>query len=198
MRQQVVRGFLANAKAVPPLVVVFSFNPESVGDDKHVHYADRDEDLSGNAPGLAYTGGGHRTISFDLQLHGLEPSPTTGGPDAAAPGVSADLATLRSFLHPRSEAWETAAALPWQGEGQFLKEPPRCIFGFGPKVLECWVTDLSITETQFNHLLIPVRADVGVQLTVVEDARNPYHELDRQRRNTTAALGLRDVSRALS
>lgn len=197
MRRQVLRGFLASVNATPPLIVAFAFNPETVQDNKEVTYADRDDDLRGNAPGKVYTGGGHRTISFDLQLHGLEPDPALGGPNRIAPGVSGELATLRSFLHPRSEAWEAAAPLPWQGEGRRLTAPPRCIFGFGRKVLECLVTDLSITETQFGPMLDPVRADVSVELTVVEDAGNPLYELDRQRRNATAHLGRGHLARGV-
>ena len=37
-------------------------------------------------------------------------------------------------------------------EGKRLSAPPTCIFGFGTKILECVVTNMTIDETQFNSL----------------------------------------------
>lgn len=193
-RKQVLRGFLANVDVIPPLIVTFQFNPSSISDNKVANYADRAATLSGNAPGKVYTGGGHRTITFDLKLHGLEQGTNTLNPTAIDNGVSTELAKLRSFLYPKADAWGTLSGLLGGAKGgRRLTAPPTCYFGFGTKILECVVTDLKITETQFNSMLAPVRADVTVTLDVIEDDGNALYQLDKQHRNLLAALGLQNI-----
>jgi hypothetical protein len=191
--RQVLRGFLANIDVIPPLIVTFQFNPESISDNKAVTYADRDGDLCGNAPGKVYTGGGQRTISFDIKLHGLEQGSNALNPTPLDNGISTELAKLRSFLYPKADAWATMGGLLGE-EGVRLTAPPTCVFGFGTKILECVITEITVNETQFNSLLAPVRADVGITLTVVEEAGNDLYELDKQRRNLLAALGIQNIS----
>jgi hypothetical protein len=55
------------------------------------------------------------------------------------------------------------------------------------------VTEISITETQYNSLLAPVRADVSITLVVKEETDHPLYEFDKQHRNVMAALGLQNV-----
>ncbi|MBV7337513.1 hypothetical protein KFU94_56655 [Chloroflexi bacterium TSY] len=97
-------------------------------------------------------------------------------------------AKLRSFMYPKADAWAT---LGMMGEGRPVTAPPTCLFGFGTKILECVVTDMTISETQFNSLLAPVRADVSVTLTVIEEGG--LYELDKQHRNVLAALGIQNI-----
>ena len=190
--RQVLRGFIANIKQLPPLIVTFQFNPETISDNKAVTYADRNADLCGNSPGKVYTGGGHRTISFDLKLHGLEKGTNAINPTPIDNGVSTELAKLRSFMYPASSAWAVFGG--GSEQGMRLAAPPTCIFGFGTKILECVVTDMTITETQFNSALAAVRADVHVTLTVIEEKGNNWYELDKQHRNVLAALGIQNIS----
>ena len=197
---QVLRGFIANIEVIPPLIVTFQFNPDSINDNKQVNYADRNAELCGNAPGKIYTGGGHRTISFDLKLHGLEKrrnalaTDELSNLDTLTNGISSDLATLRSFLYPKSDAWTTTTQLfGLSGDGKRLASPPECIFGFGAKVLECVVTDITVNETQFNSGLAPVRADVSVTLVVKEESDNLLYKLNTQYRNLQTALGLQNI-----
>lgn len=186
-----MRGFLANITQVPPLILVFQFNPETVSDNKAVNYADRSAELCGNAPGKVYTGGGHRTITFDIKLHGMEQGTNRLIPIGLDNGVSNELAILRSFLYPASDAW---AILGGGGDdGVRLTPPPTCIFGFGTRILECVVTDVTITETQFNSWLAPVRAEAKLTLVVMEEDENALYEVDKQHRNVLAALGLQSV-----
>lgn len=192
--RQVLRGFLANVDVLPPLIVTFQFNPDRMSDNKAVKYADRNAELCGNSPGKVYTGGGDRTISFDIELHGLERGTNRINPTAVDNGISTELAKLRSFLYPKADAWATVSGMLGDGEGKRLTSPPTCVFGFGTKVLECVVTDLQVTETQFNSVLAPVRADVGVTLVVTEDKGNAFYELDKHHRNALAALGLQNIS----
>jgi hypothetical protein len=190
--KKVLRGFMANLDVLPPLVLTFQFNPESVSDNKAVDYADTQTDLC-TAPGKTYTGGGSRTISFDIKLHGMEQGTNKLIPIGLDNGIQTELAKLRSFLYPMADAWGSLASVFGdEPQGKRLEAPPTCIFGFGTKILECVVTDLQVTETQFNSYLAPVRADVRVTLAVIEDG--DLYELDKQHRNVLAALGLQTVS----
>lgn len=191
--RQVLRGFMANIEMFPPLVVTFQYNPGSVSDNKAVSYADGKADLC-TAPGKVYTGGGHRTISFDFKLHGLEQGTNALIPTGLDNGITTELAKLRSFLYPMQDAWATLGGLFGGQKGKRLSAPPTCIFGFGVKILECVVTDIKITETQFNSTLAPVRADVSVTLVVIEEEHGKFYEFDKQHRNLMAALGLQNIS----
>lgn len=182
-----MRGFLANVEQFPPLILVFQFNPGTVSDNKAVTYADRHAELCGNAPGKLYTGGGHRTISFDLKLHGMEQGTNRLLPVGLDNGIANELAILRSFLYPATDAW---AVFGGSEDGMRLPAPPTCIFGYGTRVLECVLTEMTITETQFNSFLTPVRADVHVSLAVIEEDGNGFYEFDKQHRNVLALLGL--------
>jgi hypothetical protein len=191
---QVLRGFIANINVIPPLIVTFQYNPTSVSDNKQARYADRTKTLAGNAPGKVYTGGGDRTITFDIKLHGLEQGTNALNPTPIDNGISTELAKLRSFLYPQSNAWATVSSLLGGGSsGRRLSSPPTCYFGFGTKILECVVTDIKINETQFNSVLAPVRADVTVTLNVIEDEGNALYQLDTQHRNILAALGIQNI-----
>lgn len=196
--QLLLRGFLASINVIPPLVVKFQFNPESISDNKSVNFVDKQTGVSGNAPGKYYKGGGDRTISFDLKLHGLEKkadsnSSVPGGRtprDTPTPGIAVELAQLRSFLYPKEDAWSTLGQIFGNNkDGRSLCSPPDCIFGFGNKVLECIVTEMTVNETQFNNNLVPVRADISITLVVREDEESVLFKLDRQKRNSLAALG---------
>ena len=201
--QLLVRGFLASINVIPPLVVKFQFNPESISDNKSVNFVDKQTGVTGNAPGKYYKGGGDRTISFDLKLHGLEKKADSNLSDpqsrisvhTSTPGITVELAQLRSFLYPKEDAWSSLGQIfGINKDGRSLCSPPECIFGFGDKVLECVVTEMTVNETQFNNNLVPVRADVSITLVVREDEESAFFQLDRQRRNSLAALGLGTVN----
>jgi hypothetical protein len=176
----VVRGFLASLQVFPPLILHFQFNPASIRDNKEARLVPARREQTGNAPSRCYVGGGDRTIAFRFSLHGLEPHPTiqTG----ANEGIAPELATLRSFLYPRSDALDLHREVMRATGGRALPAPPTCLFGFGPRLLECWVSSLDIDETQFSELLIPVRADVDITLTVIEEENNPFYQFDHAQR----------------
>jgi hypothetical protein len=197
--RQVLRGFLANVTVLPPLIVTFQFNPSSIRDTKQVRYADRDTGLSGSSPCKVYTGGGDRTLSFELVLNGLEQGSNRINPTPLDNGISTELAKLRSFLYPADDPFAAVAALAAlfgaaENAGRRVSAPPKCLFGFGTKILECVVTEVTVNETQFNSLLAPVQAQVSVTLVVVEEPGNAFYEVDNVHRALLATLGLQNVS----
>lgn len=191
--EHVILGFLASLQVFPPLLVEFQFNPETIEDNKQPRF---DSQLGApEAPTARYTGGGERTISFGFKLHGLERGVDLANPTGVENGIAPMLAALRSFVYPRSHALvDLQASL----EGKPTVAPPTCLFGFGDRLLECRVTSLAISETQFNRYLTPVRADVRVTLTVIEDPDNAFFQLDRVRRNLLTGRQLTlDVGRRI-
>lgn len=193
--RQVLRGFLANVTVFPPLILTFQFNPKSVRDTKQVRYADRDTGLSGSSPCKVYTGGGDRTISFDLMLHGLEEGSNRLNPTPLDNGVSTELAKLRSFLYPADDPFAAVTSLfGGDSEGRRVAAPPRALFGFGTKILDCVVTEITVNETQFNSMLAPVVAEATVTLVVVEEAGQALYDVDTLHRAALAALGLQNAS----
>src|SRR5579863_10452355 len=86
--RHVLRGFIANIDVIPPLIVTFQFNPTSVSDNKAVVYVDRKKSLCGNAPEKVYTGGGTRTITFEVKLDGLEQGTNVINPTGVDNGIS--------------------------------------------------------------------------------------------------------------
>lgn len=189
-QSQAIRGFMAYPFMIPPLIFTFQYNPSSIADNKKVQYVDRSSELCGNSPGKFYVGGGDRTISFSFKLHGMEQGMDKVNPTGIDNGISTELAKLRCFLYPRSDAFFAFGATG----GMRMASPPPCYFGFGTKVLEGVITDIQITETQFNSALAPVQADVSVTFVVNEADGNPFYEVDKVHRNLLAILGLQNIS----
>lgn len=191
--RQVMRGFLANIEVVPPIIVVFQYNPTEITDNKGVVFQNDNKELGGEAPKKLAIRGDERVINFKFSLHGLEQGTDRLNPLPINNGISTELAKLRSFMYPASDSWTEAFSL-LEEQGEHVKPPPTIIFGFGAKILECKIDDLNITETQFNSMLAPVRADVNIKLHVVEAVGNDLYEFDRLNRNALTLLGLQSIS----
>jgi hypothetical protein len=188
------RGFLASVGLDPEIVVEFQFNPTQVSDRRAVSYATL------TAPGLLmparqYSQGGDRTLNFTIRIDGLfrpadnELAGSNGGPAGPAQrapiqrdetgSIEPELNKYRAFLYPRTPAWQQArqSFVSLYEQTTTFESPPLCRFGMGnDRVLNCVVTEVSITELLFNTQLRPLRADVAV--TLVEYA--PYSDRDRR------------------
>lgn len=170
-QQNPVRGFLRSTgldKGIPEIVVKFQFNPSQISDKQAVSYATL------NAPGLLlpvrqYSQGGDRTISFTVRVDAL-----FAGPADQQAGITLDndgsiepeLNKYRAFVYPQTPNWQKARAsfVPLFVGARTFTIPPTCRFGYGDRVIDCIVTEVNITELQFNAQLAPLRADIGVTL----------------------------------
>jgi hypothetical protein len=169
-----VRGFLVSVGLVPEILVKFQYNPEKITDKRSVSYATL------NAPGMLmpirqYSAGGERTLSFSVIVDGLFTGPADDDIDVARDergGIGPELNKYRAFVYPRTERWQDANAAPdgftglYGGAETVFAAPPTCRFCFGERVIDCVVTEVSITEQLYNLDLDPVRAEV--QVTCVE------------------------------
>ena len=171
--QNPTRGFLVSVGLTPEILVEFQYNPTTLTDRRAVTYATL------NAPGLLlpvrqFNQGGDRTLSFTVRVDGVYPGPADDQiPIArgANGSIQPELNKYRAFLYPQvyrqGSSWQDAAgsfAPLYDGVQQFAS-PPACRFGYGQdRVVDCIVTDVTISETLFNAELAPLRADVTITL----------------------------------
>ncbi|XXT15204.1 hypothetical protein WME94_33635 [Sorangium sp. So ce429] len=174
-QQNPVRGFLASVGLDPEILVEFQWNPAQLSDRRGVTYATL------NAPALImpvrqYSQGGDRTLSFTVRVDGLFEGPS----DAQIPiakdddgSIWPELNKYRAFLYPKTQRWNEritrASFTPvYDGRSTMFEAPPLCRFGFGEeRVIDCVVTDVSITEQLFLPSLAPLRAEVSVTLVEI-------------------------------
>jgi hypothetical protein len=127
-----------------------------------------------------------RTISFKFLIDGRERRPGEPARRRNEDGdVLADLAIIRSFAYPElidlaglAGAVFGAGATDWSQV--FFNEPPSTVLVFGSSSVDCYITELKITETQFNKDLNPVRAEVDI--TMVEKVNSLSAVIDTVKR----------------
>ena len=172
-----VRGCLISVGVSPRIVVYFQFNPTNLADKRSASYA------SLTAPGALlpsrqYTSGGDRTLSFTVTVDGMSVDHDNPGIDVDKDdgGIEPELTKYRALAYPRTPDWQNAAHRSDGFTGLYARRdtvftsPPQVLFGFGDRVIDCLVTEISITETLFTPTLAPLRADVAVTLNEL----NPY------------------------
>jgi hypothetical protein len=167
LQQTPVRGFLVSVGLDPEILVEFQYNPTQLSDKRSVNYATL------NAPGLLmpvrqYTQGGDRAISFTVRIDGLFEGPIAIQTDDDG-SITPELNKYRAFMYPQTTNWEDAgdSFVPLYADTQQFVSPPTCRFGFGDRLINCVVTEVSITELFFNAKLLPLRADVAITLVEV-------------------------------
>lgn len=158
-------GFLPN-------IIVFQFNPETVTRSPGVAQPPPAADGSGPRDSLEQPAEPTEQISFTLRLDASDQL-AAGDPVAAASGVLPALSALEMLLYSKSSPASdllsafggiTTMAQPYQLPPQRL---PTVLFFWGAyRIVPVTVTSLSVTETYFDQLLNPVRAEVSVNLEV--------------------------------
>lgn len=200
-KPKILRGaFVEFGLSLPPLVVVFQFNPMQLTRNRGLTFA---------APNAAPGAGGasaptrtirqfhgqfsslldlqkeqlvtvnEQTIGFELRLDATD---KLDGQDTITEqfGIAPQIATLELMTYPKEESLIGAAAAALLGQSggfSFTRSanPPLILFVFGRKrVLPVNITSMNITETEFSTDLNPVRATVSVALTVIEGKSVPY------------------------
>jgi hypothetical protein len=200
-KPKILRGaFVEFGLTLPPLVVVFQFNPLQLTRNRALTFA------VPNAPaGQAGSAAPRRTlrdfhgqfsslldlqkqqlvtvqeqtIGFELRLDATD---KLDDQDALTEefGIGPQISTLELMTYPKDESLlgGALAALLSKPEGfSFTRSanPPLILFVFGRKrVLPVNINSLNITETEFSADLNPIRATVAVNLTVIEGKSVPY------------------------
>jgi hypothetical protein len=128
---------------------------------------------------------GDRTISFKFVVDGREQRPDEPARRREDGTIRGDLAIIRSFTYPKMlnvvallTALSTSEAEPFSTF--FFNSPPTMTLIMGDMIVEGFVTDLRITEQQFNQDLNPVRAEIEV--TMIEKIDSLWFILDSAKR----------------
>ncbi len=214
---RVLRGaFVEYGVSVPPLFVIFQFNPEKITRTRSASFAapgaGKDKASEENRSFLTrrclHKKGSdlekvrelqavtvkEESISFDIRLDATD-GMNEGDSIATEYGIAPQLATLELMMYPKSmrllaELLRDVKAFTFTG----IEKPPVILFIWGRnRVLPVNLTNMSIVEEEFSTGLNPIRATVSVSMEVIEGASLPYlytHAL----REIVSALNLRNVA----
>jgi len=204
-KPRILRGaFVEFGLSLPPLFVVFQFNPIQLTRNRALTFA-----AAGTSPPattanqtptapprtLRQFHGGvsnlldlqkqqvvtvqEQTIGFDIRLDATDRL-DDGDPITEQFGIGPQLSTLELMVYPKDESLLGAAVGALLGKPAGFsftrgENPPLILFVFGRKrVLPVNINSMNITETEFSADLNPVRATVAVNLTVIEGKSLPY------------------------
>ncbi|HEU4580576.1 MAG TPA: hypothetical protein VFS67_20105 [Polyangiaceae bacterium] len=191
----------SNLLALPPLIVPFQYNPETISRRRYVTLRDPAARLANpsQTPPTEAMGEAQTTIvppesiSLELRLDATD-ALEQGDPIAGELGVLPALSALEMMIIPRSQSL-FAGVLGLSADFGFgnREDTPVLIFVFGrQRVLPVRLTDMSIQEAEYNPSLNPVRVILNVSLQVLEGA-NPFYRFTQAQRELLAALNLRSA-----
>ncbi len=155
-------GFLPN-------IVVFQFNPDKITRTPSRAQPPPAPDGSGKRSSSQQPGLPPETISFSLKVDATDQL-ANSNPLAAVGGILPTLSALELLMLPKSSL--SIDLLNLGGGDKPHRHPPdklpTVLFFWGPfRILPVAVTSLSITETEYDVKLTPIRADVSVGLQVL-------------------------------
>jgi hypothetical protein len=215
-KPKIIRGaFVEYGFSLPPLLVVFQFNPVQLSRNRTLSYSapseeGRNESLREFHRREVYqdlsrlqkdqqVGIQEEAISFEIRLDATDKL-DEGDRVTEQLGIAPQLATLEMMVHPKEEGLLGAALdslLLGSANGfSFTRRenPPMILFIWGPKrVLPVNINSLNVTETEFSTSLDPIRATVAVSLTVIE-GKNPPYLYSKVLKEATSALNLANVA----
>lgn len=158
-----------------PNIVVFQFNPVQIARTPKMVRPTPAADGSGPRNASDQPGEPSETMTFSLRVDAIDQL-AQSNPIAAASGILPTLSALELLMVPKSSLSLDLISLGG-GSGAHQHPPeqlPTVLFFWGPfRVVPVNVTSLSITETQYDTLLNPIRADVSVSITVLTTSQLP-------------------------
>jgi hypothetical protein len=192
-------AFVEFGLSLPPLVVVFQFNPLLITRTRTATIAppatpagSQPTQNLGPAPSpaasrpdplLDFRRGQiitvkQETLGFDIRLDASDPANAI----AEQFGVAPQLSTLELMMLPKNQSLLGGAVSSLLGGApkdfaffDAAKNPPIILFIWGrKKVMPVNITNMSIKEEEFSTELNPMRATVTVSLEVMEGSNAPY------------------------
>jgi hypothetical protein len=201
-KPRILRGaFVEFGLSLPPLFVVFQFNPLQLSRNRSLTFTGPASASSANGQAAVapetlrqfhrrktslldvqkeqVVSVAEQTIGFDIRLDATDRLDDRD-PVAEQFGITPQLSALELMVYPKDESVLGAAIGTLLGKPNGFSftrrtNPPLVLFIFGRKrVLPVNINSMNITETEFSTDLDPVRATIGVSLTVIEGKSLPY------------------------
>lgn len=197
-----IKGFLVEyALSLPPLVLAFEFNPQSLSRNRSVTLT------LGATPS---TRGGYdfalptetsrvaqgvtvEPESFDVEIM-LDATDRMNEDEVLAKtlGIQPELDTLRSMVEPKTQGpagLQMLASLGALGPRAFQRSVSASVLLliWGTHVLPVFLKGIDVSETAHMPDLTPYRATVKLSLQVIE-GNNPFYEVEKVRQVVGAAL----------
>jgi hypothetical protein len=198
------KGMLVEyALNLPPLILEFEFNPESLTRSRTVSFDSSALPIidfvtpgEGNRIGQAASATAE-TISFKILLDATDKLSDPNHPMhavAVASGVEPEIATLRSMVEPKVNGpgpFQVMAALGGGGAHAHERDEHLSVllFVWGTHILPVFMTSLSIDEQAHLPLLKPYRAEATIALQVLEST-NPFYQVEQVQRMLMSAANL--------
>jgi hypothetical protein len=152
-----------------PTIVVFQFNPDRVTRTPSLVNVPTKPNGSGRRPASQQPDEPSQSISFTLQVDATDQRAQRNAV-AAASGILPILSALELLMVPKRSRIDLARL---SGRKRKVHQHPpeklaTVLFFWGPfRILPVSVNSLTITETEYDPLLNPVRAEVAVNLDVL-------------------------------
>lgn len=196
------KGILVEyALAIPPLVLVFEFNPQSLTRTRTITLK------TGSAPG---TRGGYDFLlptetprvaqgvtvepeSFSMEiLLDVTDRMNDGEVIATTFGAGPELDALRSMVEPKSQGplgLQTLSSLGLGGDRAFQRSESASVLllVWGTHILPVFLTSVQVTEEAHLPSLIPYRARATLSMQIIE-GNNPFYQVEKVRQVLGAAL----------
>jgi hypothetical protein len=198
----VTRGMLVEyALSVPPLVLVFDFNPETLTRRRTLnlntsnapgHRGGYDFALPTETPRVAQCVSVQpETFSLNILLDATDRM-NEGEAIATQFGIEPELDTLRTMLAPKASGpggVQTLASLGMAGERAFQRQQSASVLllVWGTHILPVFLTSINVTEKAHMPSLVPYRAEANLSLQVIE-SNNPFFIVEQARMVVGAAL----------
>ena len=158
-----------------PNIIVFQFNPDRMTRTPTIAQPPPPSNGSGSRDAQQQPGNPSESFSFTLRIDATDQL-ARGNPLAAASGILPTLSALELLMVPQgslgSALSSALSSLTGSSSSEAHKNPPArlpvTLFIWGPfRVLPVNITSLSITETEYDQLLNPIRAEVSVGMQVL-------------------------------
>lgn len=198
----VTKGALVEyALSLPPLVLVFDFNPETVSRTRSITLR------TGTAPG---TRGGYDFLlptETPRAAQGVTVNPEQfsitilldatdrmqeGEVIATQFGIEPELDTLRSMVEPKSQGpggLQMLSSLGLGGQRAFQRNEHASVllFVWGTHILPVFLTSVRVDEKAHLPSLVPYRANATLSMQVIE-GNNPFYQVEKVRQVVGAAM----------
>ena len=191
-------NFGAGLLGALPNIVVFQFNPTQVSRTPAIPRRPPACTNSGATSAKQQPCPPSESMSFTLRIDATDLL-AQGNPIAATSGMLPTLSALEMLMVPQSPTSLNLLSLSGS-TGSHQSPPtslPTVLFFWGPfRILPVAITSLSVTETEYDTLLNPIRADVSVNLDILQPNQLAGDTLGNAAYNYS--MGVKQVMAALN